>query len=59
VDHSKEGSKYHESWDENMPSHLSDTFALKGGRKEEHSRAGSFLHCRPLHPGEIVVNTCL
>jgi hypothetical protein len=45
--------------DENTPSHLSDTFALKGGRKEEHRRAGSLLPRRPLHPGEIGVSTRL
>jgi hypothetical protein len=41
TDHSKERSKRPESRDENTPSHLSDTFALKGGQKEEHHRASS------------------
>jgi hypothetical protein len=59
MDHSKEGNKRPESWDENTPSHLSDTFALKGGWKEEHRRVGSFLPRHPLHLGEIGVSTHL
>jgi hypothetical protein len=36
-----------------MPSHLFDAFALKGGRKEERHRAGSFLPRRSLHQGRL------
>jgi hypothetical protein len=43
TDHSKESNNRPESGDENTSSHLSNTFALKGGRKEEHHRAGSLL----------------
>jgi hypothetical protein len=57
TNHSEEGNKHSESGDENTSNHLSDTSALKGGREEEHHRAGSFLPRRPLHPGEIGVNT--
>jgi hypothetical protein len=59
TDHSKEGSKRPESGDENTTSHLFDTFAFKGGQKEEHHRADSFLPRRPLHQGEIGVSTHL
>jgi hypothetical protein len=59
TDHSKKGSKHPELGDENMPSHLSDAFALKGGRKKEHHRAGSFLPRRPLHRRDIGVITHL
>jgi hypothetical protein len=59
TDHSKEGSKHPESGDENTLSHLSDTFALKGGRKEERHHADSFLPRHPLHRGEIGVSTHL
>jgi hypothetical protein len=59
TDHSEEGIKRPKSGDENTPSHLSDTSALKGGRKEEHRRAGSFLPRHPIHSGEIGVSTRL
>jgi hypothetical protein len=59
MDHSKEGSKRPESGDENTPSHLSDAFALKEGRKEERYCADSFLPRRPLHWGETGVITHL
>jgi hypothetical protein len=58
MDHSKERSNRPESGDENTVSHLSDTFAFNGGRKEECHRAGSFLPRCPLHWGEIGVSTC-
>jgi hypothetical protein len=59
IDHSEEGNKRLESGDENTPNHLSNTPALKGGREEEHRRAGSFLPRHPLHLGEIGVSTHL
>ena len=59
TDHSKEGSKCPKLGDENMPSHLSGTFALKGGRKEKRRHASSFLPRHPLHRGEIGVITHL
>jgi hypothetical protein len=51
TDHLKEGSKCPESGDENTPSHLFGTFALKGGQKEKCHRASSFLPRHPLHRG--------
>jgi hypothetical protein len=59
TDHSEEGNKRPESGDENTPSHLSDTSALKGGREEEHRRDDSFLPRHPLHPREIGVSARL
>jgi hypothetical protein len=59
MDHSKERSKCPESGDENTLSHPSNTFAFKGGQKEERHHAGSFLPRRPLHRGEIGVSTRL
>jgi hypothetical protein len=53
TDHSKEGSKHSELGDESTLSRLSDTFTLKGGRKEERHRDDSFLPRRPLHRGRL------
>jgi hypothetical protein len=49
TDHSKEGSKHPESRDENTSSHLSDAFALKGGRKK------SAIAPTPLYPDILFI----
>jgi hypothetical protein len=59
TNHSKQGSKCPKSGDESAPRHLSGTFALKGGRKEERHHASSFLPRHPLYRGEIGVITHL